>query len=343
MNIYNKFIENLEHKNRINNILNEDINNKLLSNKVRKTSLNSLLSTRPQLKENINKIKMKYGYSENALDQQHLHHQISELKNKYIKNNTNKYKINTVNNVNIIPYDNNQNKNKEYNKTHKIKNHSMDLEKMKNISLPNNINNNIVTFEKEKMNFSLSSEQLMNNNSNINLNISNNTYNLDKKGKNNYYQKYLKNKRNEYNKIDQKIKEILEDEYLSPEKINKFNNIYPISKRINMLTDIKKEIKIINKNNDNNPNNINNNSFFSQKSYGSYTTVGFNYIQPKIKRPSIYDDFFNKNSDSKNNYSNIEISKNNEIEKPVLIKNLSKPNLKLVHFKSFCRMNNEKN
>ena len=145
------------------------------------------------------------------------------------------------------------------------------------------------------------------------------------------------------NKIDQKIKEILEDEYLSPEKINKFNNIYPISKRINMLTDIKKEIKIINKNNDNNTNNINNNSFFSQKSYGSYTTVGFNYIQPKIKRPSIYDEFFNKNSDSKNNYSNNEISKNNEIAKPVLIKNLSKSNLKLVHFKNFCQMNNEKN
>ena len=85
MDIYNKPTENFEHKNRINNILNEGINIKLLSNKVRETSLNSLLSTRPQLKENINKIKMKYGYSENALDQQHLHHQISELKNKYIK------------------------------------------------------------------------------------------------------------------------------------------------------------------------------------------------------------------------------------------------------------------
>ena len=90
------------------------------------------------------------------------------------------------------------------------------------------------------MNFSISSEQLINNNSNMNLNLSNNTYNADKNGKNINYQKYLKNQRNEYNKIEQKIKEILEDEYLSPEKIQKFNNIYPISKRIYMLTDIKK-------------------------------------------------------------------------------------------------------
>ena len=339
MNIYNKFIENLDYKNRIKNILNDDISDKLLSNKVRKTSLNSLLSTRPQLKENIDKIKIKYGYGEDGLDQQHLHHQISELKNKYIKSNTNKYKINKINNVNIISYNNNQYKNKESYKTHKYRTYSMDIEKMKNVSLPHNIKK-VTTFEKEGMNFSLSSDQLIsNNNSNKNLNLSNNTFNVDKKVKNINYQKFLKNKISEYDKIEKKIKEILEDEYLSPEKINKFNNIFPISKRINMLTDIKKEINNINKNNDNNPN-LNNNSFFSQLSYGSYTTVGFNYIKPKIKRPSLYEDFFIKNTDSKNNYSNNEISKNNELEKPVLIKDLNKPNINLLHFKTFCQRDN---
>ena len=339
MNIYNKFLEDLDHKNRINNILNDDINDKLLSKKVRQSSLNSLLSTRPQLKENINKIKMKYGISEEGLDLQIMGHQIAQLKNKYIKNKTNKYKINTVNNVNIISNDNNKVYKKESYKNYKKRTHSLDLQKGKNISFPNNINN-LVNLEKEKMNFSLSSEHLMNNNSNMNSNLSNNIYDIDRKGKNVNYQKYLKNKRNEYNKIDQKIKEILEDQYLSPEKIQKFNNIYPISKRINMLTDIKKEIKIINKNNDKNPNNANN-SFLSQLSSGSYTTVGFNYIQPKIKRPSLYEDVFSKNSDSKNNFPYIELSKNNELDKPVLIRHLNKPNLNILGFQNFCKINNK--
>ena len=333
MNIYNKFLEDLEHKNRIKNILNDDINDKLLSKNVRKPSLNSLISTRPQLKENIHKIKMKYGISKEVLDQQNLHHQILQLKYKYIKNNTNKYKIFTVNNVNIISNNNTISKKDSY-QNYKKKTHSVDYKKVKNYSIPNNINK-IMNFEKEKMNFSISSEQLINNNSNMNLNLSNNTYNADKNGKNINYQKYLKNQRNEYNKIEQKIKEILEDEYLSPEKIQKFNNIYPISKRRDMLTDIKKEIKKINNKNDNTQNNFNN-SFFSQFSSESYTTVGFNYIKPKIKRPSLYEDTFNKNNDSKNNnFSYNEISKNNELEKPVLIRHLNKPNLKLLHFQNF--------
>jgi len=328
MKEYNQFLEKLEHKNRLKNILNDDINDKLLSNKARNASLNSLLSRHPDIKDNINKIRIKYGYSGDILDHQNIHHQISQLKNKYIKNNSNIYKIN---NVNIISYTNN-NQNKD-NYISNNRNHSYDLEKnKKNLSLPPKANN-IRNFEKEKTNFSLSSEQLINNQiSNSNMNLSDN---IDKKVKNMNYQKFIKNTRNEYNKIEQKIKEILEDEYLSPEKINKFNNIYPISKRINILTDIKKEINIMNKNNENNNvNNLNNNSFFSQLSYGSFTTIGFNNIKPKVKRPSIYEEVFNVSK----LFSNNEISKNNELERPVLIKNLSKPNVNLLHFPSFCKM-----
>ena len=340
MSVYNKFIEGLEHKNRINRILNEDINDKLLSNKIRKKSLNSLLSTRPQLKEDINKIKLKYGLSDEILEQQHLHHQISTLKNKYIKNNTNKYKIN---NVNLFSY---TNKNKDIKINHP-NNRQINI-KDKNISIPLQYRpTNIGNFDKEKMNFSLSSEQLMNNNSNINFNQNlNDTEIFDKKRDNidnmNYY-KYLKKKRNEYDEIDQKIKEILEDEYISPEKKNKFNNINPISKRIKMLTDIKKEINIINKNSKENYPNNTNNSFLSQFSHGSYTTVGFNYIKPRIQRKSLYEENFSKNNDSQNFYSYNESSKTKELEKPVLIKNLSKQKLNLRHFPSFLELRgNEK-
>lgn len=66
--------EKINHKNRIDSRLNWDINDKLLSKNERKTPLNLLLSTRPNLKENINKMKLKYGYSQPILDQQNIHH-----------------------------------------------------------------------------------------------------------------------------------------------------------------------------------------------------------------------------------------------------------------------------
>ena len=339
MEIYNRFIEGLEHKNRIKNILNDDISDKILSSKVKKPSLNLLLSTRPELKESINKIKMKYGYSDHLLEQEDLHNQISKLKNKYIKNNSKKYKINNVDNIEYIcdsPNKNNNrnNPNKESKKTIRIK--SLDFGKIRNTYKQNNNNN---TYEKEKMSFCLSSQNI-NNTDNVN-NISNFSDDIDisKKNKDMNYHKYLKNKRNDFNKIDLKIKEILKDEELSPDKVKKYSNIFPISKRINILTDVKKEINNINKNL--NENNKNNNNDLSQLSNESYTTIGFNYIKPRINKKSIYEDF-----SYKNNIKNIHLhinkkSKTINIEKPVIIKPLEQPKISIMHFSSFCEKNKD--
>jgi len=343
MEVYNRFIEGLEHKNRIKNILNDDISDKLLSSKAKKPSLNLLLSTRPELKENINKIKKKYGYSDHLLEQEDLHNQISKLKNKYIKNNSKKYKINNVNNIEYINdspnKDNNKDyPNKEFHKNHRIK--SLDFGKIRNKYLPLNVNNNNNSYEKEKMSFCLSSQNI-NNIDNIN-NISNfsDVIDSDKKDKNMNYHKYLKNKRNDFNKIELKIKEILKDEELSPDKVKKFSNIYPISKRINILTDVKKEINNINKNlNENSKNN--NNTDLSQLSSGSYTTIGFNYIKPRVNKKSIYEDF-----SYKNNLKNLHLqinkkSKTINIEKPVIIRPLDQPKINIMHFSSFCEKNKD--
>ncbi len=345
MEVYNRFIEGLEHKNRIKNILNEDISDKLLSSKVKKPSLNLLLSTRPELKENINKIKMKYGYSDHLLEQEDLHNQISKLKNKYIKNNTKKYKINNVNNIEYINDSPNKNINKnyinkEFQKTHRIK--SLDFGKIRNKHLPYEPkdNNNYNSYEKEKMSFCLSSQNI-NNTDNVN-NFSNFSDDIDigKKDKEMNYYKYLKNKRNDFNKIDLKIKEILKDEELSPDKVKKFSNIYPISKRINILTDVKKEINIINKNlNENNKNN--NNSDLSQLSSGSYTTIGFNYIKPRVNKKSIYEDFSYKNNIKNINLKINKKSKTINVEKPVIIKPLEQPKISIMHFSSFCEKNKD--
>ena len=343
MEVYNRFIEALEHKNRIKNILNDDISDKLLSSKAKKPSLNILLSTRPELKENINKIKLKYGYSDHLLEQEDLHNQISKLKNKYIKNNIKKYKINNVNNIEYLNDSPNKNinknyPNKEFQRTHRIK--SLDFTKIRKNYLPYEQNNNNNSYEKEKMSFCLSPKNI-NNSDNVN-NFSNFSDDIDigKKDKDMNYHKYLKNKRNDFNKIDLKIKEILKDEELSPDKVKKFSNIYPISKRINILTDVKKEINNINKNlNENNKNN--NNSDLSQLSSGSYTTIGFNYIKPRVNKKSIYEDFSYNNIIKNIHLQKKKKSKIINIEKPVIIKPLDQPKISIMHFSSFCEKNKD--
>ena len=337
MNVYDKFLERIQHKNRINSILYEDINDKLLSKQERRTPLNLLLSSRPRLKEDINKIKLKYGYSQNARDQQNIHYQISKLKNKYIKNSANKYKIN---NVNIISYVNNDkkkniNRSESYqnNENNIIKRQSDDLVKIKDTTSINFNNNN--NNEKEKMSLLLSTERLMNNINNNNYTI-NDIQNIKEK-KESEYENYVKNTRNDFYLVDKKVNEILQNEKLSPEKNKKFNNIYPISQRINMLNNVKNEIRVVNKNFENTINN----SSLSQAS-SSYTTIGFKYINPKFKRTSVYRDIFeNKNNNDYGSFYSNENSKENEIEKPILIRGLSKPKLKVLKFSNFCNITEE--
>ena len=333
MNVYNKFLERIHHKNRINSILYEDINDKLLSKQDKKTNLNLLLSTRPELKDNINKIKLKYGYSQNIRDQQNIHHQISQLKNKYIQKTANKYKINNVNIISYVNKDKKKNNNNEdsfqYDTNNKIKGHSIDLGRIKNntSSFYHNVNN-----EREKMSPGLSSEQLINNINNITINENQNI--RDKRESD--YENYVKSTRNDFYLIDKKVNEILQNERSSPEKKIKFNNINPISQRINMLNNVKKEINIVNKNFENTINN----STISQIS-GSCTTIDFKYINPTFKRTSIYNDSFgNKNDDFGSFYFN-EISKENELEKPFLIIGLSKPKLNVMRFSKFFGVSEE--
>ena len=336
MNVYNQFLEKIKHKNRIKSILYEDINDKLLSKNERKTSLNLLLSTRPELKQNINKIKLKYGYSQDIRDQQNLHHQISQLKNKYIKDSSDKYKIK---NVNIISYVNNEKK-KNYKNNESFENYkhtkgkaqSVDLGRIRNTasSFYNNNNN----YVKEKMSLGLSSDQLMNNVNNNSI-MNDNTNIKDKKESD--YENYIKNTRNDFYIIDKKVKEILRNEKLSPEKNIKFNNIYPISQRINMLNNVKKEIKVVNKNLES----TFNNSSLSQIS-GSFTTIGFKYINPKFKRRSIYNDIFGNKNDEYGSFDFNEVSKETELDKPILIRGLSKPKLNVKRFSKFCENIEEK-
>ena len=237
------------------------------------------------------------------MDQQKVQFKISQLKKKYLEKSADKYKINSVN---MISYINNNKKKNNYN----------------NESFQNNNNNK----EKEKISLGLSSEQLMN----INNSLINENQNI-KQRKENDYENYVKSTRNDFYLIDKKVNEILKNERISSEKRTKFNNIYPISQRINMLNNVKNEIKIINRNYDNNINN----SSVSQFS-NSFTTLGFKYINPKFKRSSVYSDIFTNKIDEYGSFVFNEISKENELDKPVLIRGLSKPKLNIKRFSKFC-------
>ena len=331
MNIYNEFIQKLEHKNRIHNLLNDDISDKLISNHVRAKSLNSLLSTRPELRENINKIKNKYGYSDNLQEHNAIHQKISELKNKYIRSTSNKYKINQVN---LFSYTNKEPKRPKI----------LDFDKIKNISIPNN---NI--YEQQKISFCLSSDRIIknitnnekNNTKDNNIDNSNDKNKMNKKN----YNKYFKDIKNEYNLIEHKVNKILEDEELGTEKARNMNSKYPINKRINILNEVKKEINFVNKNlNNNSINNANSNSIFSEISYRSYTSLGFNYIKPKVNKVSLYGENKIRCDDSKNDYSTDEFEQYNKVRiaKPKIIKK-GKPNIHVLHFSSFCQINESDN
>ena len=104
-----------------------------------------------------------------------------------------------------------------------------------------------------------------------------------------------------------------------------------------MLNNVKNEIRVVNKNFENTINN----SSLSQAS-SSYTTIGFKYINPKFKRTSVYRDIFeNKNNNDYGSFYSNENSKENEIEKPILIRGLSKPKLKVMKFSNFCNITEE--
>ena len=147
----------------------------------------------------------------------------------------------------IISYVNNDKK-KNYNNNESFENYkhtkgkaqSVDLGRIRNTA--SSFYNNNFNYEKEKMSLGLSSDQLMNNINNNSI-MNDNTNIKDKKESD--YENYVKNTRNDFYIIDKKVKEILRNEKLSPEKNIKFNNIYPISQRINMLNNVKKEIKVV--------------------------------------------------------------------------------------------------
>ena len=255
------------------------------------------------------KLKKKYGYL-NYTNSRKTFDIINKIKQKYINNNfvidnTNKKFEILKNSIN----NNSNNNNKMFN--------TLQYDKQNNINFDNN---NFSKTNKIKLSFEK-------------LNLNNNNNN-----------KFIFNEEDN-NNINSDERELLNTENISKNKLKKFNNIFPISKRICLLCSLKQNIdnitkddsRIIKKNKNRNKKNkyYNNkyNKYFidlsSQNSSSSRINLGFNKINPNVSKSSIFDQVFS--SRNKSNNEN-EIS---SIQSPILLNKNIKPKINVPNYNNF--------
>ena len=254
----------------------------------------------------IDEIKKKYGYL-NYTNSRKTFDIINKIKQKYINNNF------------VI-----DNSNKKF-------------EILKN-SINNNSNNNNKMFntlqydKQNNINFNNNNFSKTNKISIEKLNLNNNNNN-----------KFIFNEDEIIINSDER--ELLNTENINNNKLKKFNNIFPISKRICLLCSLKQNIdnitkddsRIIKKNKNRNKKNkyYNNkyNKYFidlsSQNSSSSRINLGFNKINPNVSKSSIFDQVFS--SRNKSNNEN-EIS---SIQSPILLNKNIKPKINVPNYNNF--------
>ncbi len=307
----NTFLNSLDNKNRVRNFLfqNTRYNPIPTSNSIPFKINPSLLSSTNDAKLNIDYIKQKYGYynltsAKSAIDK------INQIKLKYIKDySNNNLKVDTQsitienkgrNNPLSLMFNNNWDKNLQFEKQDSLfyktsspnklnfdNNKYFDTEKIRHYS---NVNDEFIN-EENKNN---ESNFYSNKDDNININKKANTINLDF------------------------------EESWNEQKLNEFKNIFPISTRIKMLKQIKKNIDKYTK--EDNQSALRNSSLNS--STNSYTYLDFSKIKPHINKQSIYDEVFTTRENS--SYRN-----NNAITTPSLIKSHSKPKRNFLSYDAF--------
>ena len=307
----NTFLNSLDNKNRVRNFLFQNTRyNPIPSSTSIPFKINpSLLSSTNDAKLNIDYIKQKYGYY-NLISAKSAIDKINQIKLKYIKDySNNNLKVDSQsitienkgrNNPLSLMFNNNWDKNLQFEKQDSLfyktsspnklnfdNNKYFDTEKIRHYS---NVNDEFIN-EENKNN---ESNFYSNKDDNININKKANTINLDF------------------------------EESWNEQKLNEFKNIFPISTRIKMLKQIKKNIDKYTK--EDNQSALRNSSLNS--STNSYTYLDFSKIKPHINKQSIYDEVFTTRENS--SYRN-----NNAITTPSLIKSHSKPKRNFLSYDAF--------
>lgn len=149
---------------------------------------------------------------------------------------------------------------------------------------------------------------------------------------NNYIDKNNKNIRDEFLYLDKKINLLLKDDNINEKdnenenendylyKNKRYKSECPIRDRIILLTDVKNQIKKINKDL------YEENEKTQNSSVDSEITLGFKHIKPVIKKENFYEEYL-KDDEPK--------TENESISKPILIRSLPRPKLNVPNYPSF--------
>ena len=282
---------------------------------------------RNKTNKNINKIKLKYGLFGNSSNPQIIYNKIQVLKNKYLFNNRinnlklNQYKTDNTNKLILNKKSLINSKSTFYNNNNK---HNLDNQ---NIQKRNLFRNSSLRFSKEN-NIMLNNFTFTNKiQKKIDYNKITNNENKQKIGKT---FKYLKNTRDDYIVLDKKLNEVLKNDIFN-KNINKkvnLNAIYPISKKINMLSEIKKDIKNLEEKS------FNDKLLTPKKDNLSFSNKYSDFYQNNSeKKTHLFDELFSDD----NNLTSIRDNNKNEIIKPILIKSISKPKFNFIKYSNFFK------
>ena len=268
-------------------------------------------------KKKIENMKMKYGITHNNLNKQFVHRKVQLLKNKYMKESQNldyKLKIN-----NTIRYSINNNKinlmTRSGGKKNMFRTSSLQLVKENNFKF-NNLYNTLkpekkIKFEeinKENPNsYSQTTSEVNNINIIKNMNKSKSDYNF----------KYLKNIKQDFINIHNKLKDLYQKDAFNKKKKKMINMIFPISKKLYLLNEIKKDIKNVNKH------------FFSNIHSPKSPMITTSEYTTNM---NLFSELFSENE--QNNLMNSTCG----ITKPNLIKTFSKPKLNVPKYTNLYHM-----
>ena len=304
------------HKGKDNYISNNNqrYQNNLLLIKDKYRTQNSLFSSKHKTNEIIDKIKMKYGLLHNTLNTQVVNRKMQILKNKYIKGSQNlESKININNNIRYST--NNDINNKlvlranNNNKKHMFRSTSLQFVKENNLNF-----NNLYNTLKNDRKISFKENNKLNN---IDFEATKNENNKTNNTKSKFEFKYLKNIKEDFINIHNKFKNLFQNDVFNKKKKKLVNMNFPISKKLYLLSEMKKDIKIANKNS------------FRNMTISPKSTISSN---SEYTSKNIFSELFSENGDDET------IIGQNGIKKPNLIRTFSKPKLNVPKYRNLYNM-----
>ena len=315
MNMNFNFIKEKESSNLYNNIRYK--NHLLLSNDSNKENYPFFIS-KEKVKERIAKIKKKYGSLYNSSNTILVNRKIQILKNKYMNSQNIQKKIN-INNM--IHYSGNNNTNSKLKllsrnnqKKNMFRSSSLKFVKESNFNFDKLYN----TYKNENKNHIIINNK--SNNKETDKDNQSKATNDSNKSKFGYNFKYLRNIKEDFISVHKKLKELLQNDAFNKSKKRLTNMIFPISKKINLLSDIKKDIKNVNKNS------------FGYMTISPKSTISTSSDYTLKGTTHLFNELFSE--------ENIDSIKNSvgRIKKPNLIRSLTKPKLDVPKYTNLYNM-----